>query len=56
MGAVEDVMDEMRFQEHLRKLSELTLEQKKEMWKRVQAPQIFLEDLQRIFDVDGDYD
>ena len=56
MGAVEEVMDELRFQEHLKKLSELPLRQKKELWERVRAPEIFLEDLQRIFDVDGDYD
>jgi len=56
MGAVEDVIDEMRFQEKLKKLSELSIAEKTELWEKMKIPYMDLKDLQRIFGVDGDYD
>ena len=50
-SAVDEVIDDMKFEEHLKKLSELPDWKKAELWKKVKDEEFGLGDLTRIFDV-----
>ena len=56
MGAVEDVIADMRFEEKLKKLSELSIAEKTELWEKMKIPYMDIKDLRRIFGVTDDYD
>jgi len=54
MDAIQEAVAETKFQERLKRLSELPIRKKKELWDAIKSRELMFGDIARIFGVEGD--